>query len=215
VLVLSGPATTGRQQAEDHERAEQAVIGDTEAPPPIVNPSTGFWVDPANATRECRVTLSAQLAALPAGGPYKGAVKLGTGAYGPLSTAFTLAAAQAHPCDGPFPTTATVVEGTRTIEWCHAGLDTNGNPTTVTSWRVYVDNALAATILPAAVTIGSTANAAGLRLHSSTLAVTRGSRAVQMSAVNAVGEAARSIVFTATVTAPAAPPSTLQIRDIR
>jgi hypothetical protein len=183
-----------------------------ETPSPILNPQTGFWVDPANSARECRVNIASQIAALPVGG-YKGAVRLGAGVYGAFSTAFAVAAQPAHPCDGPPPSSGATVAGPRTVAWCHSGLDANGTATTVTNWRVY-DGATVTTVPLSSVTVGSTANAQGLRLYSTTLTLAAGSRSLQVAGVNAVGEGPRSPAFALTVTPPAAVPAAPVVRGV-
>lgn len=56
--------------------------------PPITNPSEGFFEYPTSSGLECRINLTAQIAAL-SSGSYKAALKVGSGTYGSLSTTFT------------------------------------------------------------------------------------------------------------------------------
>src|SRR4051812_14921958 len=55
---------------------------------PILNPADGFYTDPASALSDCRVAVTTQIAALPDGSGYRGAVKIGSGLFGPFSSAF-------------------------------------------------------------------------------------------------------------------------------
>lgn len=183
-----------------------------ETPPPIVNPVQGEYPDPANATKDCVVTLTAQLATIPVGTGYKAALKLGGGAYGPFSTAFAVAAQTIHPCDGTPATSSMVIAGARTISWCFSGLDTNGAVTTVTSWALYTNNVRS---VLTGVTVGATANAAGLKLFSAPLTVAAGSPQYAVAGVNAVGEAAKSPVFTVQATPAGTAPATSVIRGVQ
>lgn len=180
---------------------------------PITNPTQGSWSDPANGARDCIANVSVQLASL-APGTYRGAVKVGAGLYGALSSSFALAAQAGHPCDGTAATTGAVLEGARTLAWCFAGVDVNGAPTTVTSWAVYVDN-VRSTVSTGSVTVGATANAAGLRLYTAPLTVVRGARSIQVAGVNGVGEAARSGAFSVTVSPPPGVPAASSLRSIQ
>ncbi len=175
-----------------------------ESPLPLVDPLEGYYDDPADITKDCRVPLATQMAALPVGS-YKAAVKVGTSIYSPLSTAFAVSAAQVttHPCDGVPPTTGTVVEGSRLLIWCWDGKDANGNATTITQWVVYFG---ATRQVLTNILAGSTVNSQGLRDYRTSVPLTRGTYAIQYAAVNATGESQKSGVFTLTVTpAPAVP----------
>lgn len=187
-----------------------------ETSPPIVNPYEGRFDDPADATKDCAVPIESQILALPIGTNYKTAYRpvSGTtfGAWSPLSTSFAVAAQTAHPCDGVPPTTGTVQQGARTLSWCFNGIDANGQPTTVTSWAVYIGGVR--TVL-ASVTVGTTANAAGLKLYSAPITLSSGTYVVQIAGVNATGEAVKSASFSATVTIPPAVPSAAVIRGIQ
>lgn len=184
-----------------------------EASGPLVNPRFGAYDDPAVMNRECRLDVSAQFAELPPGTNYRAAVKVGQNPYGPLSMAFAVAAQAVHPCDGAPSATGTVIEGTRTISWCFDGRDTNGATTTVPNWAVYV-NATRLVVPAASVTVGGTVNAAGMRLYSTPVALTRGTSTLRVAAVNAVGEATPSATFTVTVQPPPAVPTTSVIRGV-
>lgn len=185
-------------------------IRTTESPAPIVNPAEGWYADPVDATKDCFVDIATQVAAIPVGSGYKAAIKIGTGTFGALSTAFAVQAT--HPCDGTAPTSGTVLEGTRTLTWCWDGLDTNGSATTPTGWAFYTDGVRS---LVTGVTVGATANAAGQKLYAVSVPITRGTHSLQMSAVNAQGEAASKPVFAATVTVAAAAPTPSTIRGIQ
>jgi hypothetical protein len=186
--------------------------------PQISNPVEGYIepdVTPAAATG-CKVDLRALVATLPAATGYRAAVREVVngvpGEWGPMSTAFAVEAQTTpHPCDGAAPTAGTIVEGTRTLSWCHDGKDANGAVITVTSWAVYVDNVRS---LLSNIVAGTTTNAAGMRLYSAPVALTRGTRAVQLAGLNAVGESVKSATFTITVSAPPAVPTAPVIRGI-
>lgn len=181
-----------------------------EATPPIINPTLGEYTDPANSTQDCTIDIHPQLVTLPDGAEYLAAMKLGTGLYGPLSTPFALQVT--HPCDGVPATSATVAGGTRTFSWCFSGLDTNGNVTTVTSWALYTG---AVRSVLTGVIVGATANAIGLKLYTAFIVVPNGSTLpLQVAAVNVVGEAAKSPVFTVQVVAPVSVPATSIIRNV-
>lgn len=189
----------------------------TESQPPIVNPYEGRFDDPASpATRDCAVPIESQVTALPSASGYQIAYRplIGStpGAWSPLSSTFAVAAQAAHPCDGVAPTSGSVVSGSRTVSWCWNGLDTNGQPTTVTSWAIYVDGVRA---VLGTVTVGATANSAGLKLYSAPVTLSAGSHTVQIAGVNATGEAVKSASFSAQVTVPPAPPSVAVIRGIQ
>lgn len=179
--------------------------------PPITNPTDGFYQDPANALRDCAINVTAQMAALPVASGYKGAIKLGTGLYGPFSTSFAVAAQVAHPCDTT-PASPTLVNTNQgfTLGWCHPSLDTLGAPTVITSWRVYRNNVLVTAI----VTAGATANAAGLKFY--TTPRTEAAAIVasfEVAAVSAGGEGARMPALALTVVQP--PPPALPVAPSR
>jgi hypothetical protein len=82
----------------------------------------------------------------------------------------TLAAAQSHPCDGPYPSDGgTLQEGPYTLRWCFSELDRRGTPTTVTAWAVYSSGTRE--VLQASEVTAGTANAFGLRLYSAPVVV--------------------------------------------
>lgn len=188
----------------------------SETPQPIVNPYEGRFDDPVNVTKDCAVPIEAQILALAPGSGYTVAYRpvAGTtvGAWSPLSSTFTVAAQTAHPCDGVPPTSSTVLAGTRTLTWCHNGLDANGQPTTFSSWVAYIDTVR--TVL-SSVTVGTTANASGYKLYSAPVTLSSGTHVVQIAGVNTTGEAVKSASFTTTVSLPAAPPSAAVIRGIQ
>jgi hypothetical protein len=184
---------------------------------PIVNPYEGRFDDPASpTTKDCAVPIESQILGLPAGSGYTIAYRPMAGdsllAWSPLSSTFAVAAQTVHPCDGVAPTSGSVLSGTRTLSWCFNGLDANGQPTTVTSWVAYIDGVR--TIL-GTVTVGTTANGAGMKLYSAPVTLASGTRVVQIAGVNAVGEAVKSASFTSTVTVPPAAPSAGVIRSIQ
>lgn len=166
---------------------------------PILNPVEGRYADPANATRDCSVNIAAQIAALPTGTGYVGAVKVGTGVYGPLSTAFAVAAAQVtHPCDATPASPASVnVAQSFTLGWCHAG-------TNVTGWRVYRNGVL---VTGVTVTPGATANALGERYYTASRseAAVATNVVFEVAGMNGVTEAARVAVPTLAVVQPPPP----------
>lgn len=184
---------------------------------PIVDPNEGRFDDPANpTTRDCSIALDVQMRALPAGTIYRAAVRTVTGstlsAWSPLSSIFTVTAApQAHPCDGATLSTAAVIEGTRTLTICNDGKDVNGSVVQITGWAIYVDGVRS---VLASVTAGTTANAAGLRDYSVSLPLTRGTKVIQIVALNAQGEAAKSTTLTVTVSAPLGVPSVSLIKGL-
>lgn len=188
----------------------------SETPQPIVNPYEGRFDDPTDATKDCAVPIEAQVLALAPGAGYKTAYRAlagaTPGAWSPLSSPFAVAAGQAHPCDGVPPVTGTVQSGTRTISWCFSGLDANGQPTTVTTWAAYVDGVR--TML-GSVSVGATANAAGLKLYQAPITLASGTHVVQIAGVNATGEAVKSASFSTTVTVPPAVPAAVVIRGIQ
>ncbi len=190
-------------------RCDQAAFTE---PQPLTNPTEGGYDDPVKAGRFCLVDVTAQIAVLPAGINYKGAVRLGSGIYGPFTGAFAVAAQVTHPCDGPAPTAGNVIAGSRTFTWCWDGKDTNGNPTTPSSWALYVNGSR--NVL-SSVTVGTTANAAGMRLYSVTIPIPSGTTAYEVVAVNTIGEAAKSATFTVTAALPATVPSPSVIRGVQ
>ena len=109
-------------------------------------------------------------------------------------------------------TTATVLEGTRTLTVCNDGKDVNGNVVAITGWAVYVDGVRA---VAANVVAGSTTNAAGLRDYAVTVSLSRGTRLVQVVALNAQGEATKSSTLTVAVNAPLGVPSVSLIKGIQ
>jgi hypothetical protein len=144
---------------------------------PIVNPVEGRIDDPANpTTHDCAVPIESQFRALPVGSAYKAAFRTVAGtqvsAWSAFTTAFAVTA-QTHPCDAPTLSTATVLEGTRTLTFCHDGRDVNGSLVPITGWAVYIDGVRS---VLANVTAGATTNSAGLRNCSVSLALTRGTR---------------------------------------
>jgi hypothetical protein len=184
---------------------------------PIINPYEGRFDDPVDSTKDCAMPIDAQIQALPVGAGYLAAyqplVGATPGAWSPLSTPFAVVAAQTtHPCDGTAPTTGTVQAGARTISWCYSGLDANGQPTTVTGWAAYVDG-VRSTL--GTVTVGATANGAGLKLYQAPITLAAGSHVVQIAGVNATGEAVKSVSFSSTVTVPPAAPAAAIIRGIQ
>lgn len=188
---------------------DNAVLG-TE-PATLTNPAIGFWEDPSRPGRECRVSVQAQVNALPTGVSYRGAVRIGTQPYGEISTAFARAAAQqpAHTCDGVAPTLGTVTAGTRTLTWCYPDGATGGSP--ITAWAVYIDSVRS---VPS-VTVGPTANTAGRRAYTASVLFNTGTRLIRVAPINAVGEGVQSPAFTLTAQAPAtAPTGTADVRSV-
>lgn len=103
-----------------------------------VNPDVGEYDAPAGL---CHVPIRTQVQALPVGSGYRAALSLDGAPFGPLSTAFAVAAGQVTgPC-----TTADVVSLTVrrresfALEWGHDLTDEDGLPITVDEWRVYRD----------------------------------------------------------------------------
>lgn len=176
---------------------------------PIVNPNTGAYDDPADASKDCTLNIAAQFSALPQGQTYKAAVKLGVDPFGPFSTAFSVSAAQVTDlCALPDPTSGTVVAGTRTITWCYPENATGGSP--ITGWALYVDGARS---LPSVVV--GTVQPSGRRAYTASIAVATGSRQIQVAPINAIGEGTKSAVFTLSVQAPTtAPTGTPAIRGV-
>ena len=169
------------------------------------------WDDPADLTRDCALNVTQQFAT--ATGTYRLAVSRTIDTRANDWSAFAVEAPQVHACDGTPATTATVVEGARTLEWCWNELDTNGNPTAATAWHVSVDGATPQQL--GQVTVGPTPNAQGRKLHSASVPLTRGTRALRVAATNAQGQAVFSAAFTVTVTAPLGVPSAADIRSVR
>lgn len=182
---------------------------------PIVNPYEGRFDDPVDATKDCAVPIEPQILALAPGSGYTVAYRpmagATPGAWSPISSAFAVVQV-VSPCDGVPPVTGSVQAGTRTVSWCFGGLDANGQATTVTSWAAYVDNVR--TVL-GTVTVGTTANSAGLKLYQAPITLTAGTHTVQIAGVNATGEAVKSATFTSTVTVPPAVPAAAIIRGIQ
>lgn len=187
-----------------------------ESTPPIVNPYEGRIDDPGDATKDCAIPIETQMLALSPGSGYMAAYRplVGStpGAWSPLSTPFTVAAQLPHPCDGTAPTTGSVQAGARTISWCWNGLDANGQPTTIATWALYLDGVRS---VLSGVTVGTTANSAGLKLYTAPLTVTSGTHAIQVAGTNTMGEAVKSATFTAAVTVPPAQPSAAIFRGIQ
>lgn len=181
---------------------------------PIVNPTEARYDDPANAARDCVVMIEPAISSLPAASGYLAALKLNAERYGPLSTAFArqIPGGTTHPCAGTAPTAGTVLEGARLLSWCWNGLDANSVATTVTSWNVYVDGVKS---VLANVTVGTVVDTDGERLYTAPLVVVRGTRIIQVTGVNAAGEATTRPSFTLTVQAPAALPSGATIRGVQ
>jgi hypothetical protein len=197
-VSVFAPAVTNPNAATPLSSATYTPICNQAPAPEVIGTVTatttveGRYADPANAARDCVMDLTSQLRALSAGTGYRAAGKLGTAPFGNLSTAFAVAAAQtAHPCDTTPASPPTVNVGQPfTLGWCHPSRDTNGNTTTVSSWRVYRNGVL----LPGVtVTAGTTTNAAGLRYYTAPRTETvAGPVSFDYTAVNAVGESAHS-----------------------
>jgi hypothetical protein len=121
----------------------------------------------------------------------------------------TLAAAQSHPCDGPYPSDGgTLQEGPHTLRWCFSELDRRGTPTTVTARAVYSSGTRE--VLQASEVTAGTANAFGLRLYSAPVVVDvvdTPPAALEIAAINDVGEGPRSSALSLTVTAAPDVPS--------
>lgn len=166
---------------------------------PIINPADGFYADPASALSDCRIALTAQIAALPNGTGYRGAVKIGNGLFGPFSSAFAVAAAQvAHPCDSTPSSPASVNVGQGfTLGWCHSGAN-------VTAWRIYRNGVLVSGVT---VTPGATVNAAGDRYFtvSRSEAAVAASVIYEIAGVNGTTEAAHLIMSALAVVQPPPP----------
>lgn len=173
---------------------------------PLTNVTEGRYPDPANAALDCVVTLQAQMAALPSGS-YKAALKVGA-LFGPLSSTFT-AAQVTDPCAGTPATAGAAFVGTRTFGWCVDGKDTNGNPAAYTGWAVYLDNVRTVVVGTAQGT-----GTSGLTFYTAPLAVAAGVHSVQVAAVNAVAESAKSGTFTVTVSMPASAPTAPVFRSV-
>lgn len=107
------------------------------------------------------------------------------------------ASAQAHPCDTVPSNTITIVEGTRTLGWCHADKDTNGNPANITQFVLYT-GATRTQIF--GVGTNAVPNAAGLIFFTAPYNAVKGTYVLQIAAINAQGEGAKSAPFTLTVT---------------
>ena len=147
-----------------------------ESPPPILNPAIVFWDE--TAPTECRVTVTPQVAALPVGSGYTAAVKIGTGLYGPPSTAFSVSAAQVP----------TIIAGQPfTVRAPH-------DCANATAYRLYLDGAQAGADLPLS------ACASGM-ITAASSGVPAGSHTAALAAVDAVGEL-RGPALTFQATAP-------------
>ena len=109
------------------------------------------------------------------------------------------AQAQSHYCDTTPPTSITVSEGSVPLTWCHPRRDTNGNVTTITVWALYANNIRTGLT---GVTTNGIANAAGLVAYQAAVGFPRGNYTLQLAAVNATGEGARSNPFALGVAAP-------------
>ena len=121
----------------------------------------------------------------------------------------SLAVAQTHPCDLTYPTSGTGVVGPHPLKLCHPGTDASGTAP-VTSWELYIDGAGGATIT---MTTNGIANAAGLKEYTATVQALLGTHTYEVSAVNSIGESAKSAPFTFVATpAPTAPASPVKVR---
>lgn len=174
--------------------------------PMPVNPITTFadavYDDFPDTTKDCRVSFYQQILALPRGFTYKVAAKTDADGfvYSAFSSPFALAAQAAHECDGTDPTSGTVLAGTRTFTWCYPDNQTGGSP--LTGFALYTG-----TVRTLMTVTTGTANAAGRRAYTATVAWTPGTLQLQVAPLNAVGEGNRSPVFTMSVQAPATAPT--------
>ncbi len=189
-------------------RCGQPQVAD---PGTITNPTEGHFNDPTNTSLDCIVDVTTQVAGLATNASFKGAIRTGTSAYSPFSNTFMMQTV-VNPCDGTPATSGTVVEGTRTVNWCWDGKDTKGNVTMPTSWVIYVDGVKSTFT---GVTNNNLPNATGQKLYSASVTLTPGVHQLQIDAVNAVGEAQLGATFVVTVTALPAPPTTSVIRSVQ
>lgn len=107
-------------------------------------------------------------------------------------------------CNITPPTTFSVVAGQSfTLGWCDSALDQNGNPTTLTGFRVYRNNV----VVTGLNIITDAANAAGLRYsHGQSSEPIAGTFQYAVTALNATGESIRAVI-TLTVTPSVPPPA--------
>lgn len=119
------------------------------------------------------------------------------------------AQAQTHYCDQAPVTTGTATAGqVMTIRVCHSEKDTNGNPTMLTGWAVYVD------ALPRAVVVltptGTVSPVSGKREYTGTTVApaSAGPHSYQVAPINAVGEDGKTTPpFVLTVSLPQTVPA--------
>jgi hypothetical protein len=168
---------------------------------PVSDPTEGVYEDLSRPGRTCRFSMTAQVSTLLPTTPYKGAIKIGSGLYGAFTSAFTLGGAQAaHECDTtPVSPTTIPVGALFSLKWCHPMTDTGGQPTVITSWRVYRNGVL----LASTPTVGTTTSSTGFKLitlqWSEPVAATNISYV--LSATNVAGQSVMSAPLVLTVTA--------------
>jgi hypothetical protein len=123
-----------------------------------------------------------------------------------------LAGAQTHPCDQTVPTNPTVQSPAR-ASFCHQGLDTSGQPVTITAFKVYLDGSTTPVFSGPLTPIGLP-SASGFSFYETpTFPVTRGSHTAMVSALSADGEGAKTLAFPFVVIAVPGAPVKLQIKQ--
>jgi len=112
--------------------------------------------------------------------------------------------AQVHPCDVTPPTNPQLTSPVKGA-FCHAGLDAEGQPTTVTLFRLYIDDQVAwqGLLTP----IGPPTTDGRFYFETPAVVVSRGNHVAEHTAVSADGESARSapFIFGVVGAVPAAP----------
>ncbi len=111
---------------------------------------------------------------------------------------------QTHYCDTVPPTSGTATVGVLPIELCQAAVDIP------TSFKLYIDGAGGATLT---LTTDNIISLGGQKVWHGTVQVLLGTHTYQVSAVNAVGESAKSPSFTLTANpVPTAPTSPAKVK---
>jgi len=114
------------------------------------------------------------------------------------------AVAQTHPCDVPPPSNPQLTSPIRGA-FCHNGRDADGNPVTVTAFKLYIDNQL---VWQGALSPIGPPTADGRSYYETPLViVSRGNHVAETAAVSAEGESGRSAPYPFVLSAavPAAP----------
>lgn len=105
------------------------------------------------------------------------------------------AQAQTHPCD-VVPTQNITLSGPVKAQFCSAGLDVDGVPTSLVTVKVYVDGNTTPTVTGVPVVVTATPNATGERLYEAAyMTLSKASHTVKVTLSNATTEGPASLPF--------------------